>query len=145
MRRVQQGDQVTLDNKGTLSNGEAVDSSADSGPLEFEVGSGNVFPGFDTGVLGMTVGETKSVTLTPEEAYGHRDDKLLHTVKKDVFGKNIDPSPGMVLGMTIERDGSQHKIPAQVVDVKGDDVMIDFNHPLAGKTLIYQLTIKTIK
>ena len=145
MRRVQQGDQVILEYEGTLTDGRVVDSSADSGPLEFEVGSGNVFPGFEEGVLDMAAGETKTITLSPENAYGLQDEKLLHTVKKDVFSNNVDPKPGMILGMTIEREGEQHKIPALVVDLKGDNVTIDFNHPLAGKTLVYQLTLKAIK
>ena len=145
MRRVQQGDQVILEYDGTLTDGKAVDSSTDSGPLEFEVGSGNVFPGFEKGILDMAAGETKTITLSPEEAYGLQDEKLLHTVKKDAFGNNVDPKPGMILGMTIEREGGKHKIPALVVDVKGDNVTIDFNHPLAGKTLVYQLTLKAIK
>ena len=145
MRRVQQGDQVILEYDGSLADGKAVDSSVDSGPLEFKVGSGNVFPGFEKGVLDMAVGEAKTITLAPEEAYGLQDEKLLHTIKKELVGNNVDPKPGMILGMTIEREGGQHKIPALVVDVKGDKVTIDFNHPLAGKTLVYQLTLKAIK
>ena len=145
MRRVQQGDLVILEYDGTLADGKAVDSSADCGPLEFEVGSGNVFPGFEKGVLDMAAGETKTITLSPEEAYGRQDEKLLHTVKKDAIGKNVNPKPGMILGMTLEREGTQHKIPALVVDVNGDNVTIDFNHPLAGKTLVYQLMLKAIK
>ena len=93
----------------------------------------------------MAVGETKSITLSPDEAYGPRDEELLHTVEKEVFGSDVVPNPGMVLGMTIERHGQKHKIPALILEVKGDQVIIDFNHPLAGKTLNYQLTLKEIK
>ena len=145
MHRVQKGDQVILEYVGTLIDGERVDSSADSSPLEFEVGAGKVFSGFDNGVLGMMVGETKSVTLAPEEAYGQHDAELQHTVNKDVLGKNVDPQKGMILGMNFEREGTKHKIPALVVDIKGDKVTLDFNHPLAGKTISYQLTLKDIK
>ena len=145
MQRVKQGDQVIIDYEGTLVDVEETDSSVDSGPLEFEVGSGEVFPGFDKEVLDMAVGETKSITLSPDEAYGPRDEELLHTVEKEVFGSDVVPNPGMVLGMTIERHGQKHKIPALILEVKGDQVIIDFNHPLAGKTLNYQLTLKEIK
>jgi FKBP-type peptidyl-prolyl cis-trans isomerase 2 len=145
MQRVQNGDHVILEYEGTLNDGEIVDSSANSRSLEFEVGAGKVMPGFDTGVLGMAVGETKSVTLAPEEAYGVHSDELQHTVNKDSFGKNVDPKPGMVLGMNFERQGTQHKIPALVLDVKGEKVTLDFNHPLAGKTITYRLTLKGIK
>jgi FKBP-type peptidyl-prolyl cis-trans isomerase 2 len=145
MQRVKPGDQVIIEYEGKLGDGNVVDSSADSGPFEFEVGAGNVFPGFDKGVVGMAVGETKTLTLGPEETYGSPDKELLHTVRKNLFKDNIDPKPGMVLGMSIERNGQLHKIPALVTEVMGDDVLLDFNHPLAGKTLIYNLTLKAIK
>ncbi len=145
MQRVKQGDQVIIEYKGTLADNEETDSSVDSGSLEFEVGAGKVFPGFDKGVLDMAVNETISITLAPEDAYGQQDKELLHTVNKEVLGPDVDPKPGMVLGMDIERSGQKHKIPALVTVVKDDQVEIDFNHPLAGKTLTYQLTLKEIK
>ena len=145
MQRVKQGDQVIIEYMGTLTDGKETDTSVDSGSLEFEVGAGKVFPGFDKGVLGMADNETKSITLSPEDAYGPWDKGLLHTVNKEVFGPDADPKPGMVLGMDIERHGHKHKIPALVMEVKDDQVVIDFNHPLAGKTLTYQLTLKKIK
>jgi len=145
MKRVKQGDHVIIEYKGTLTDGKETDSSVDSGSLEFEVGAGKVFPGFDKGVLDMADSETKSITLSPEDAYGPWDKGLLHTVNKEVFGPDADPKPGMVLGMDIERHGQKHKIPALVMEVKDDQVAIDFNHPLAGKTLTYQLTLKEIK
>ena len=145
MQRVKQGDQVIIEYKGTLADNEETDSSVDSGSLEFEVGTGKVFPGFDKGVLDMAVNETISITLAPEDAYGQQDKELLHTVNKEVLGPDVDPKPGMILGMDIERSGQKHKIPALVTVVKDDQVEIDFNHPLAGKTLTYQLTLKEIK
>jgi len=145
MQRVKQGDQVIIEYKGTLTDNEETDSSVDSGSLEFEVGAGKVFPGFDKGVLDMAVNETISITLAPEDAYGQQDKELLHTVNKEVLGPDVDPKPGMILGMDIERSGQKHKIPALVTIVKDDQVEIDFNHPLAGKTLTYQLTLKEIK
>ncbi|MBE9520624.1 MAG: FKBP-type peptidyl-prolyl cis-trans isomerase [Proteobacteria bacterium] len=145
MQRVKQGDQVIIEYKGTLTDNEETDSSVDSGSLEFEVGAGKVFPGFDKGVLDMAVNETISITLAPEDAYGQQDKELLHTVNKEVLGPDVDPKPGMILGMDIERSGQKHKIPALVTVVKDDQVEIDFNHPLAGKTLTYQLTLKEIK
>lgn len=145
MQRVKQGDQVIIEYKGTLADNEETDSSVDSGSLEFEVGAGKVFPGFDKGVLDMAVNETISITLAPEDAYGQQDKELLHTVNKEVLGPDVDPKPGMILGMDIERSGQKHKIPALVTVVKDDQVEIDFNHPLAGKTLTYQLTLKEIK
>ena len=145
MRKVQQGDHVIIEYEGRLEDGEIVESSSDNGPLEFEVGAGVMSPGFENALLGMGEGEEKSIILSPDEAFGHKDEKLLHTVKKSVFGENIQPQPGMVLGMTLEKEGQTQKIPAQVTAVHGDDVTIDFNHPLAGKTISYRLSLKSIK
>jgi peptidylprolyl isomerase len=145
MKQVQQGDQVIIEYEGMLEDGEIVESSADTGPFEFEVGAGVMPPGFEKALIGMGEGEKKSVILSPDEAFGHRDEKLLHTVKRHVFGENIQPKPGMVLGMTLGKEGQSKKIPALVTAVKDGEVTIDFNHPLAGKTLCYKLTLKAIK
>jgi len=92
----------------------------------------------------MAEGEKKSILLPPHEAFGYKDNTLLHTVKRSAFGESIRPKPGMVLGMTLEKEGQKQKIPALVTAVHGEDVIIDFNHPLAGRSLTYALTVKTI-
>ncbi len=145
MRKVQQGDQVSIEYEGKLQNGEIIERSADTGPVEFEVGSGVMPSSFEKALIDMCEGEEKNITLTPDDAYGPRDENLLHTVKGSVFAENIQPKPGMVLGMTVEKEGLPQKIPALVTAVNGDDVTIDFNHPLAGKTINYKLTLKKIK
>lgn len=145
MQKVKQGNLVILEYEGMLENGEIVERSSDSGPFEYEVGTGLMPPGFENALIGMTVGEEKTITLPPDEAFGHKDDKLLHTVNKGVFGENIRPKPGMILGMTLEKEGQKQKIPALVTAVNGNDVTLDFNHPLADKTIIYKVTLKAIK
>ena len=144
MKKVQAGDHVIIEYEGMLEDGVIVESSSDSGPCEFEVGAGFMPPGFEKALIGMGEGEEKSVILSPDEAFGYKDEKLLHTVRRNVFGKNIQPKPGMVLGMTLEKKGQNQKIPALVTSVNDEDVTIDFNHPLAGKTLSYKLTLKAI-
>jgi FKBP-type peptidyl-prolyl cis-trans isomerase 2 len=145
MKKTVNGDNVILEYEGMLQDGEIVESSADSGPFEYKVGSGLMPPGFENALIGMEEGEEKAVTLQPDEAFGPWDDKLLHTMNKSSFGETIRPKPGMVLGMTVSKEGQQQKIPALVTAVKGDAVTIDFNHPLAGKTIIYKLILKKIK
>jgi FKBP-type peptidyl-prolyl cis-trans isomerase 2 len=145
MKKVQNGDQVSIEYEGLLEDGEIVERSSDTGPVEFVVGSNIMPPGFEKALIGMGEGEEKTITMTPEEAFGPRDENLIHTVNRSVFGEKILPKPGMVLGMTLEKEGQNHKVPALVVAVKGEDVTIDFNHPLAGKTIIYKLTLKGIK
>ena len=145
MRKVQQGDQVSIEYEGMLEDGEIVERSSETGPVEFEVGSGIMPPGFEKALIGMRKGEAKTITLTPDEAYGPRDESLLHKIKRNVLGQKITPKPGMVLGMTLEKDGRPQKIPALVTEIHGDEVTIDFNHPLAGKAINYRLTVKDIK
>ena len=145
MKTVQIGDQISIEYEGMLEDGEIVERSSDTGPVEFEVGSNVMPPGFEKALIGMLEGEEKTITMTPEEAFGPRDENLLHTVSRSVLGDKIKPEPGMVLGMTLDKEGKQHKVPALVIAVNGDEVTIDFNHPLAGKTLTYKLTLKSIK
>jgi FKBP-type peptidyl-prolyl cis-trans isomerase 2 len=128
-----------------LENGEIIESSSETGTFELEVGSGVMPPGFENALVDMQEGEEKTVVLQPEEAFGHVDENLLHKVNKNIFGENISPKTGMVLGMTIDKDGEQQKVPALVTAVNGDEITLDFNHPLAGKAVTYKFTVKSIR
>lgn len=145
MKKVTQGDHVTIEYTGMLENGDTVESSADTGPFELEVGGGAMPPGFENALINMREGEEKTVVLQPDEAFGHKDKKLLHKVDRSVFGKNITPKTGMVLGITVDRDGQKQKIPALITAVNGEEVSIDFNHPLAGKAITYKFIVTAIK
>ena len=145
MKKVKNGDHVTIEYEGMLENGEIIESSADTGSFELEVGAGSMPPGFENAILDMKEGERKTVLLQPNEAFGHRDKKLLHTVNRSVLGENVTPKIGMILGMTVENDGQKQKIPALVTAVDGQEVSIDFNHPLAGKAITYKFIVKAIK
>lgn len=142
-KRVTTNDYVAVTYEGMLKNGEIFESSDDIGPLTFKVGSNNVMAGFEKGVLGMAENETKTIILTPEEAYGHKDSNLVHTIdRKNFKGKEI--KVGTVLGMTMSKDGQEHQIPATVIAVMNNKIKVDFNHPLAGQELTYQITLQTI-
>ena len=145
MKTVKQGDTVTIEYVGMIDDDEVVESSAETGPFELEIGKGLMPAGFENAIIGLQKGDEKTIILQPEEAYGHKDENLLHTINKTVLGNNIDPKPGMVLGMTVKKDGQEHKVPALVTAVKGDEVTVDFNHPLAGKAVTYKVTIKDIR
>jgi FKBP-type peptidyl-prolyl cis-trans isomerase 2 len=144
MEKVEQGDFVSVAYEGLIDNNEVFDSTAKDGPLEFQIGSNNLMPGFEKAVLGMAVDEEKSITLQPDEAFGPIRQELVQTVNRDSFGGDLSPQPGMVLGMTIERDGKEHKVPALVKEINGDEIVIDYNHPLAGKSLTFNITLMTI-
>ena len=145
MKKVKDGDHVTIEYEGMLENGEIIESSADTGSFELEVGAGSMPPGFENALLDMREGEKKAVTLQPNEAFGDRDGKLLHIVNRSVFGENTTLKTWIIIGMTVENDGQKQKIPALVTAVNGEEVSIDFNHPLAGKAITYKFIVKAIK
>jgi len=143
MQQVSKNDSVTILYDGFLPSGEKFDSSQDAGPLQFQLGSGSVLPAFEAAVLGMKPQETKRITVPAKEAYGLKNEDLIMRVSRQGFtGQNI--APGMILGMNMEQDGQQHKVPATVLSVDAETMTIDFNHPLAGQDITYEITLLSI-
>jgi peptidylprolyl isomerase len=143
MQRVSANDSVTIVYDAILANGEKFDSSQDTGPLQFQLGSGSVLPAFEQAVLGMAVQETKSITVPAKNAYGLKNEELVMTVSRRSFADQ-PIAPGMILGMDMEHDGQQHKVPATVLSVEPETVTVDFNHPLAGQDITYRITLLSI-
>lgn len=141
MQQVKKGDTIKVHYHGRLTNGTTFDSSAGREPLEFEVGSGMVIPGFDSGVTGMTIGEKKTINIPADEAYGPKQDELVMEFPKDRFPADITPEVGMQLNMS---NGSGQQFPVVITDVKEDVVVLDANHPLAGEELIFDLELVAI-
>ena len=140
MTTAQADSRVTVEYVGTLPSGEVFDTTDERGPVSFVIGAGDVLPAFDEAVTGMSVGETKTVTLDPENGYGERDDGAVQVVPHEAFGPEMDIQPGMyILG---ENDGQQ--FPARVVAVASNGVTIDMNHPLAGETLTFDITLASV-
>jgi FKBP-type peptidyl-prolyl cis-trans isomerase 2 len=141
---VKSGDKVKVDYTGTLEDGTVFDSSTHgdhSHPLEFEAGSGQVIKGFDKAVIGMEVGQEKEVKISPEEAYGERREELMKEMPRSNLPEGKEPEAGMMLAMSTP-DGRQ--IPVRIAEVKDDNVILDMNHPLAGKTLIFKIKLLEI-
>lgn len=145
MQKAKPGDLVTVIYDGILENGEIFESSQDTGPLKFRLGTASVMPGFEEAVVGMGINESKEIRLQPEEAYGLPRQELIHTVSRSSWDADADIKPGVVVGMSMEKDGKQHQVPAMVTAVSGDMVTIDFNHPLAGKQVVYKITLQHIE
>ena len=144
MEQAQKGDIVKIFFEGRIKGGESFDSTADDNLLEFPIGSNTVMPAIENSIIGMSVGEEKTLKLQPEDAFGPHDKELMHTVSRDVLGSGVVPQQGMVLGLNIEKDGKKEKIPATITEISGDLVTVDFNHPLAGKTISYRIILKSI-
>jgi FKBP-type peptidyl-prolyl cis-trans isomerase 2 len=123
-------------------DGKVVDSSKGRSPLEFKEGSHQVIPGFEKAVMGMKVGQKKSFTVKPADGYGLVNPKAFQEVPKKQLPADLTPKAGMTL-LAQAKDG--RKIPVTIKEVKKDTVVIDFNHPLAGKTLNFNVEVVDVK
>jgi peptidylprolyl isomerase len=142
MSQAKSGDTVKIHYTGTLDDGTQFDSSQGRDPLEFEVGSGQVIPGFDKAVEGMTVGDSKSVRIEADEAYGPRHDQLVQEVDRSVLPDDLNPETGMAL-QSSSPDGQVTQF--MVTDVTDQTITVDANHPLAGQALSFDIELVDIK
>ncbi len=141
MKKAKEGDTVSLHYKGTFEDGTVFDSSETHGALKFTIGKGMVIPGFEEAVVGMKLGETKTVTLPPEKGYGsHRDDLLITMDRKE-----LPPDLNPVVGQRLEFSKDKQRLQFTVAEVSDDAVVFDANHPLAGKTLNFELLLLEIE
>ncbi|CAN5802098.1 peptidylprolyl isomerase [soil metagenome] len=134
MSQAQQGHTVKVHYQGQLEDGTVFDSSEGREPLQFTLGQGQVIPGFEHGILGMAPGESREVRVPADQAYGdHRADRVL-TVPKSDLPPDMEPSIGLRLEV---RQADGPGIPVTVTSVNEDNIILDANHPLAGKDLIF--------
>lgn len=138
---VKQNDTVKVHYTGTLSNGQVFDTSEGKEPLEFTLGQGQLIPGFENGVIGMEVEESKTVNIPFGEAYGERVPELIQEVPKAQLPEEIKPEVGMQL-MSQTPDGRQ--TPLVITEVKEETITVDANHPLAGQDLTFDITVVSI-
>ena len=132
------GDRVRVHYTGRLEGGGVFDSSRDGEPLEFTVGAGEVIPGFDEAVRGLRVGDSRTVEIESEDAYGPRRDALVTQVSREAASFPVEPQVGMHFALPLQ-DGSQLEVV--VTEVTDTHVTIDGNHPLAGQKLIFDVEL----
>lgn len=135
------GDTLRIHYTGKLDNGTVFDKSEGRDPLEFTVGNGDIIPGLDRGVVGMEVGETREVTVRPEEAYGPRIEGQVQSVPREAIPDDIPTEIGTQLNVQM-KDGSN--VSVVVSGASDSHVELDANHPLAGKTLTFDVTLVEI-
>ena len=142
MSTVENGNTVSVHYRGTLNDGTEFDSShSRDEALTFQVGTGQMIPGFDTAVVGMNVGETKNVTLTPDQAYGDVNADAFADIPKTSFPDDFVYTEGaMIQGM-----GPNGPVVGTITEVNETDVNVNFNHPMAGKDLNFEIELLEIQ
>ncbi len=139
MAKAQKGDKVKVHYKGTLQDGRQFDSSQGREPLEFLLGSGMVIPGFDDGVTGMEIGEKKTIHIPSDQAYGPANEELIIKFDRADIPADIPLEVGSTLNM--HQEGSGQVVPVVLREVTDSFVILDANHELAGKDLIFELEL----
>ena len=136
MKQIEAGDTVRVHYTGTLTDGTQFDTSIGREPIEFVIGGGHVIPGFENALLGMVEGDTKNVTVEPSDAYGPHDPRLMQVVERTRIPADVELNIGTVLQAS---DPNGNHIHLTVVDLDDENATLDANHPLAGKSLIFEL------
>ncbi len=134
------GSRVSVHYKGTLDDGQVFDSSEDREPLEFTVGEGEVISGFETALIGMTSGEEKTVRLEPAQAYGEYDPELVVAGPRARFPPDVQPGQSFHVHLQGDQEAD-----AVVKEVRKGAILLDFNHPLAGKALTFRLKLVKVE
>mgnify|MGYP001544629481 FL=1 len=141
MQKPKTGDTVRVHYTGKLDDGSQFDSSRGSEPLEFAMGEGQLIAGFEQAVAGLTPGDSCTVTLTPEEAYGELNEAMIQDVPRKLMPADVELQPGMILQGSAG-DGRVDNFT--VVSFTEETVKLDANHPLAGKALIFDIELLEI-
>lgn len=141
MEQVKEGDLVRVHYTGKLTNGEQFDSSTGREPLEFTVGAGQMIKGFDDAMPGMSVGEKKTINILPGDAYGEKDEQAMIEFPKANIPADMKLEPGMQLQL---RNENGQPFPVTIAEIKDEVVVLDANHMLAGKELVFDIELVEI-
>ncbi|MGO3345465.1 MAG: FKBP-type peptidyl-prolyl cis-trans isomerase [Marinomonas sp.] len=132
--------QVTLYFELSLEDGQIVDSNFEHEPACFVFGDGNLLPAFESVLVGMSVGQEDSFSMSPEKSFGARNENNLQSMPRSQFAMDLE------LGMVVSfADASKNELPGVIAEINENDVMVDFNHPLAGRTLTYRVQIVAVE
>ena len=141
MQQAKEGNVVKVHYSGRLTDGTLFDSSEGREPLEFTIGAGQMIKGFDAGVLGMSIGEKKTLQIAAEDAYGARDEEAIIEFPAENIPADMKLEPGMQLTL---RNQNGQPVPVIVLEVKDDVVIMDANHMLAGQDLVFDVELVEI-
>ncbi|QEY10992.1 MULTISPECIES: peptidylprolyl isomerase [unclassified Cellvibrio] len=136
------GTKITLHFALQLDNGELVDTNFERDPATFTVGDGNLLPGFEKALFGMLEGEHKTVVIKPEDGFGQRNPNNIQEIARSQFSPDLELSEGLMLSFA---DAQKTELPGVVVRFDEDVVVVDFNHPLAGRDILFEVAILKIE
>lgn len=139
---IRQGAEVTLHFALSLEDGTAVDSNFEGEPATFKVGDGSLLPGFEQVLMGLEAGASESFSILPEQGFGQPNPNNLQQMDRREFDPGLNLEPGLVLSFA---DANQAELPGVVAEMNDEFVTIDFNHPLAGRTIQFDVKIISVK
>ena len=143
LSKVKEGDKVKVHYTGTLKDGTVFDSSREREPIEFTLGDGQLIPGFEKAVIGMSEGDSTTVDIPSDEAYGERREDLEIEVAKAELPDEVEPEIGVQL--QVKQNDSGRAIPVRISKISDEKVTLDANHPLAGKDLTFEIELVEIQ
>jgi FKBP-type peptidyl-prolyl cis-trans isomerase SlpA len=136
------GTKITLHFSLQLDNGEMVDTNFERDPATFTVGDGNLLPGFEKALFGMLEGEHKTLVIKPEDGFGQRNPNNIQEIARSQFSPDLELSEGLMLSFA---DAQKTELPGVVQRYDADVVVVDFNHPLAGRDILFEVSILKIE
>jgi len=143
MAQAKAGDTVRVHYEGQLSDGTIFDSSLEREPIEFILGQDTVIPGFEQAVIGMEVGESKDISIPPEEGFGDYSEDLVVNIEKTILPPDINPELGMQLEVSSEEEEETPRV-FTIADIAEDSITLDGNHPLAGAEIAFKIELLEI-
>ena len=142
MAQAKAGDTVRVHYEGQLSDGTIFDSSLEREPIEFILGQDTVIPGFEQAVIGMEAGQSKDVSIPPEEGFGEYSEDLVVNIEKTILPPDINPELGMQLEVSSEEEETSRVFT--IADIAEDSITLDGNHPLAGAEIAFKIELLEI-
>jgi FKBP-type peptidyl-prolyl cis-trans isomerase SlpA len=136
------GSQVVMHYSITLPDGTVADSSFQGEPLSFTMGDGSLIPGLELALYGLGPGERQTLTLTPEQTFGYPDPANVHEMARSDFPDDMPPGEGQIIEFSTPGGDS---VPGSIVEVAGERVKVDFNHPLSGLELVFSVEILSVR
>lgn len=136
---VELGTKVTLHFALVLEDGDVIDSNFETAPATFTVGDGNLLPGFESTLIGLENGDEREFTIPPEEAFGQHNPQNVQRVDRSNFDQQE-----LEVGAMFSFQNGDGELPGVIVEFEDEEILVDFNHPLAGKNIIFQVKIMDI-